>query len=615
MNYYYPLCTNDFVFENIFASESVSPICFYKERKFGIDYFFKIPKLHIENAIILFNQPPKFSINQSNTDGVKFLLEIDSKYLDKDSIICVENEKIIAYQKTIYLNKDNFKIYFFSEQEKKITLLKSFNSLPTKGLMKYEDNFYIISENKCKDFSLSYISDISFDKNKFQKEILFDRKFNYFKGLIYGLSVGIISNKSKEEIELNRSLQEITNAFSIIKNRLEHDNQKGTNRHNTPQIFISGINEKLDDAIWQSEKLFLRIFPNKIPTEQDIIDFLVSNNPTLFESNLEAKKYIELRKFDDEIDGTDKYKNLYKHYLSQNGGNSFYKNLRHLIRSYITATYNEREEISYKFKILIFQIDKFISSEFLKNTSDKQFNLKTIKYDFYNNRLSFEKDFHHLTPNEIEEFSTIINILLNNPKFGNGETNKEQILSIVKSVGSNIIKKDGDGEATSLYKYLTNKLTNYPLDAPKSIVMANFVAFVFNIDSIEKLQSYLENKSIEKHWIAISFWCTFNGFAKISKNFVKPIFDTNNELMQRNIDNYLETIFFKQNNLSESQNKLSLLDTSNDKNFYIEYVQNKYNISYEDFYKLVVLKEKNLTQILIPSESKKLTTLYKKWTK
>jgi len=567
--YYYPLCTNDYVFDNMFASESVSPISFYKRRQFGIDYFYKIPNFHIENAILLFNQPPKFSVEKSNTDVIKFILAIDANYIKDEGRVSIGREEIFGYRKTIYLNKDNFKIYFFSEKDKKIALMKSENSLPTKGLKKYENNFSIMSENKCKEFNLN-TEIIKIDLHELDNEIQFDRKFNYFKGLVYGISVGILSKKSKKEILIKRSLQEITNSFAELKNRIENNSRSSEQhiKYRSDTAFpnvITKLEEKLIHAIGMSEEVFNSLFPSQAFSEKEFVDFLMKDRPGLFNSIEKVKEAIELRKFDDEIDRTSRYKQLIDYYLIKSNKISFFDLLRAQSKNYLESStfpdnYRKKEEANNNFKETLYKLEKFINNEFLKNTVENKFDFKSLKFDFEKNEISFDQDFQKLSQIEIEELTSIINVILNNSKYGKGETSKEQILTIVEKVGDVNSKKSEGGRTTTLFKYLNNEINEYPSNTPRSVVMSNFVAFTLNPDSLEKLQNYLEIKSIDNSWIGYCFWCAFNGFAKISKNFVKPIFDTDNDLMQREIDSYLE-----KSSLSIRNSKAFIITKANEK--------------------------------------------------
>lgn len=117
-----------------------------------------------------------------------------------------------------------------------------------------------------------------------------------------------------------------------------------------------------------------------------------------------------------------------------------------------------------------------------------------------------------------------------------------RVLPIVENVG-NLLSKGKHTKTSQLYQYLNNEINVYSLEKVSSVVMQNFVAFVFNPDSIEKLENFTETKSIEERWMSFAFWCAYNGFANTSKNFVKPIFESGNRDLQRSIDFHLRNLF------------------------------------------------------------------------
>src|SRR5687767_11479169 len=262
--YYYPLCTKDFTFENVFASESISPHVFYSRRGFGIDYFYKIPKVHHENAIILFDAPPVYETGSDNSNIFKFLLAVDKEYLDQTEITTL-SKGIIAYKKTIYLKKNHFKVLFFSEAEKKVICMRSETSLPTKGLKKYLQNFKVIDEDDCRKFDFSIIEEQKIDNGGLREEIFYDRLYNSFKGFVYGVIAGRQSEKSKEEIAIKRNFQEVVNCFSELRNRKETEvNRRGTRygkSFRVPQVSLKSYYDKLIHAIAVAEKLFYDLFP------------------------------------------------------------------------------------------------------------------------------------------------------------------------------------------------------------------------------------------------------------------------------------------------------------------------------------------------------------------
>ncbi|CAN5890942.1 hypothetical protein BH11BAC7_BH11BAC7_35450 [soil metagenome] len=279
MRYYYPLSTRDYVFENIFSSESVSPLNFYKKRGFGIHYFYKLPRLHNENALILYSAPPLYTIDKGNTDAVKFILEIDSSSLREEEIIELKGKEIIAYPQTIYLNRKNFRVLFFSTKDEFFIRLKSTNSLPTKDLNKFKNNFSVISEKDCKEFDLKITENASIVDRDSHTQILFDTKYNHFKGVVYGITLGVMSEKSPEEIQLKRCIQDITNAFAEVKNRFEDFRQNKTsnskiNFHEGNQL--GKYKEKLDVAIKYLENLFNLLFLDQTASDEKIAEFLTT---------------------------------------------------------------------------------------------------------------------------------------------------------------------------------------------------------------------------------------------------------------------------------------------------------------------------------------------------
>src|SRR6478672_12126413 len=196
--YYYPLSSKDFTFENIFSSESISPPIFYKNRGVGIDYFYVIPDVNHKDAIILYNNPPIYDVENS----LKFILQIEESYLDMNSLIVI-SEGVFAYQKTIYLNKNNFTLNFCSERDKRISILRTETSLPTKKLDKYIENFQLINENACKKYFFND-STLKLDTSKTIFLIQADKKYNQFKGLAYGVAAGLYSKLPQEEVQFKK---------------------------------------------------------------------------------------------------------------------------------------------------------------------------------------------------------------------------------------------------------------------------------------------------------------------------------------------------------------------------------------------------------------------------
>ena len=194
--YYYPLSSKEFTFENIFSNESVSPPCVYKLRTFGTDFFNTLSKFHHSEAIILYGEPPVYELDKEAGDHKKFILKIPERILDPNEIVFI-SEKMIGYQKTIYLTKNNFELLFFSEKDIKVCTLKSEATLSTKSYKKYQHNFKVISDSDCRPFETWLLESVKLEKD-WKAVVEFDMRFNFFKGFCYGLLCGSLRSMSKK---------------------------------------------------------------------------------------------------------------------------------------------------------------------------------------------------------------------------------------------------------------------------------------------------------------------------------------------------------------------------------------------------------------------------------
>lgn len=545
MKLYYPLCNKDFCFENIFSTESISPPSFYPLRKFGIDYFFKIPRLHSDNLIILYTSPPSYSLGSHDGETIKFIAEISISALNSSRLIPISDE-VYAYPCTIYLNKDNFRMLFFSDRERRIVVLKSETSLPTKSVKKYEKNFALIEEGDCKPFNLDLSTDARQYKNMDFQDILFDAKLNYFKGFFYGVACGLLNSGSPEYARLRGHLKEIVNVFAELKNTSQEVNS--SSRADNDELH----GKKLRALISETEMLFSRLYPSEPITNEKLLDFLTAKFPDLFPSPSEILYYFRSKLADDRVSGSDnrsKYLAWYNQHFKISDASELFRNLRRNLEDYQMSVRNkskwsghEREKINDSWKETIYRLEKTTQEKFISAGASKDIAITGFRYYLEKNSISFDSNFVLVTGQELERFGAVCNILLSNPKVGRGEVAKEQLLLILRSIGATA---PGMRELLlPFYRYFNNDSSEFHSDE-SSDVYSNVIAFMFNPSSLEKLQNYLESKSISNQWMAYTFWCTFNGFANISRNFVKPIFESSNYIFQENIDNSIGSVIRK----------------------------------------------------------------------
>jgi hypothetical protein len=604
--YYIPLCNKDFTFENIFSSESISPNIFYEKRNFGITHFYQIPTFHNKQLILLFSSIPQFNINAAG--AIKFVLAIKRSEIESNDIIFI-TEGVIAIAKTIYLQKNNFKLLFFTEKELKIVVAKSELSHPTKPVKKYQDNFLVVNENESTEFGINLFGDIQLGNNDIENEINSDRKFNTIKGFIYGLITEIAFEKSPEEIKIKRSIQTLINAHAELKNKIELSNRQTESRYsragNLPlKSFLSNVLGTLKEL----ETHVYLVFPKKELTISEIANMLFTQKPDLFLSIEESIIYVKQKYFDSLFLNTEHYSQLKKKVLSLNSKEDTSSLLENL-NEYFNATFsssgnylankNASRFDENTFKELVFKLENLVTKYYSSNRKYRNINLKDIVYNSISNEITLLSDFGYgLTETDKKEYILLSNVILRFSKLKKGDAGKEEILELVKE-GAQAQNKSVVATNTLLYKYLNNEIPVYSLEKVISNVMRNFVAFIFNSDSIEKLERYLEANNLKYKWMAYSFWCGFNGFANTGSNFLKPIFEANATEIQNQLDSYLleirellgnnllEQRLPKEINLPPEQKKEDQQATD----FFEKFIKNKFNLTSENFLGVIALKK------------------------
>lgn len=602
--YYYPLSTRDFAFENIFSTETVSPASYYAVRTFGFDYFPVLSGINNDQAILLFNQPPAYQ----DENNAKFILRISEDVINPSELVFV-TEGVFAYYGTIYFNKEHLRILFFSTKDIRVAILKSNISLPTKTTDKYDSLFETINESDCKAFPLIDAVMIKAD-DEIRLKVALDKRYNHFKGFIYGLVIGQIANDRKKEASLKIRLQEITNAFAELKSRL--DEQPSAKHENEATKKIHLYIEKLFQAIDTAESEYNNIESTNEIDEQLLIEYLL-NKITRLKSPQQISNYLDYVITNDELLGTSDYKKIVDGYVfSRKTSSPVFQQLRKYIEQFISVfqsaskPMHSPEDLNNRIKLLL----RDATEEHLDQLSTRVYDLKTdlnrIVYDFVSNEVSLNVDQVFLNTKADNEFIFIINAILKFSKSNKGPAEKEMILKIVEEVGSSYTK---GGKETLLYQYLDNRIDVYSLDRASNLVMKNFVAFVFNPDSLEKLDNFLMSKEIEERWMAFSFWGAYNGFANISKNYTNDIFADINIKLQTNIDAYLRhylqmvvnrkvNVLFveERNQYDTSQIVVGTKEDESILEFFNLYVRDKYKLKVDEFTEVLKIKDKKRFQ-------------------
>jgi hypothetical protein len=225
---YYWLPLSSWNLSEIFVTESVSPHSFYKIRMFGTTHNQLTDDngkpLQSDNCLVLY--PNQFSFIPKI--GKPTFLLINSTALDPN-FVEIDKNGLAYYFKTIYFQRGNFQLRFFSEPDKRMFLANSSVILEVKSFKKYDVDFFEVKNDKQ---NILYVSNTPQESNQFQidatiaskskaEQVYFDRAYNQIKGLIFGLLCGTIGKKSGQEIKLETELQKLKSKITALRTYFE----------------------------------------------------------------------------------------------------------------------------------------------------------------------------------------------------------------------------------------------------------------------------------------------------------------------------------------------------------------------------------------------------------
>ena len=245
------LPTSSLNFNNIFSSESISPLGFYSKRNFGYKRFESVEPNSFQNSILLYSHYPTFDIKDYERDNYPMIIEI-SKSIVSDKIKkvkTIDNIEIFQIASTIYLNPFEIKVFFQSEKHLHITLLKAEASLETKMVSIYKS---------CLSFTPNLSNTFKWNKNNFNEikdieesklltEVDLDVKINKIKGFAYCYLIGASSNMPAEFLELKRIIKDIRNITSGLINIYQSQHNSNSKSYSKKQNNSKETNKKIED--------------------------------------------------------------------------------------------------------------------------------------------------------------------------------------------------------------------------------------------------------------------------------------------------------------------------------------------------------------------------------
>jgi len=481
-------------FNNIMASESISPAGFYSVRGFGYKRFEKVEPNNLDKRIILYDKYPIFNISDEELENYPLVIEIDPKYVSEDIIHEYKNG-IFYTEETIYLNPFTTKIYFRDEGERRSTLSKVEQSLSTKMTSIYQSQILVKTPSvETFEWNNNEITDSPID---FAKHISTDRKINKLKGFLYAYLFGANRSLSSEIVTLKKYAKELKNVLSsVVTNPDGRASYKQGEeikilyqKINNAFYKIEGFNEKLQNIVRQKSEEY---------------------NCTNFTEILKAENLYDIWYQKQNLKPSYQIQSFYLPNFQKNS--SVKKN----------SEYDNKEvEENQKY------FDRYFTE--LGNAIDRF--TKSIPYSIINLPILQHCSRVDIVPADKKGFqSKLFN------EYCAENWNKEEFIASrldFATVGGKLFKEElHDNWENSLYKPYINDLrkniashTPFELNSVQNLTLQSFAAFCQKgEDDIEKLEDYLISNEIGDFRIAFALWGIVFGFANMPKTLANDLF-------------------------------------------------------------------------------------------
>ena len=587
----------------LFTTESISPISFYRERNFGNPVNRNQGLIEDTNNLILFDEAIQNPI----------LLKVSTALLDTDFLTEIKaskksNLRSYEYSKTIYLKKGQFNIYFNSNEILNEFLNNTFMLLEVKTTSKYKNELCIIKTVPEK--KAFYQAKLISDKPTFQP--FFDRALNHIKGLIYGYIIGSIGTLAEKEQNLISDLSKLKNTiasvhtdialseqysgFWLINIRKQlKDSQKSyfENFGKQSDVLdtlllrleeIDNLNKmRCDELSKQKSPSYKSDYEKELISlekiKQKLYQYEVEHEITFLREELEQIKHAEKRKGElkgktreyfkigtEEYDRKQELKNL----ISKFEENEEYQILKREVNLY--------EERIRNFQFGLTQFDTSITEQFSRiseylheitktttnyflSRNNKTNNFPDISFeiglssivDFYFHKSNNYNDFlvvfpralsTNLKDSELELLTVTVNAILSKPQGRLGNFSEQNILDIIKDIGEHLPENSYKQTLRDYYKYRIGK--NDFFDFPDNFVMANIITFLMKLNGHDQINKMLVAKNIHKRQIAFLLYGAYLGFSNMPKTFTNIVFDSENSELFSYIDNYLFNNYINQ---------------------------------------------------------------------
>ena len=466
--YYIP--TSSLNFNNILSSESISPKAFYQGRAFGYSRWASIPENPYENSIVLYDQLCSFVRPKSDYEDHPMVVEVVLDDIIIDAFTRLDEHTVLS-DRTIYLDPFTTRIFFFSENEKRIALSLSDSSIETKFVRLYQKKILVIAPPVV-SYQLPNLSKEVQSLN--MAEIDRDKRINRMKGLLYGYYIGGLLSSSREYVIKLNSQREIQDILAAVLASYDHKA--------TPQQ--RARLKELYSSLQPEIPFFTKL--SNIVSEKSLFDAIVS---------LVRGEYGYIR---GEFDVDRKISQL----LSANpqeGRNPVIEEINLLIRQTKTVMARKVKPIS----VMEGQIVVMDGSLLHINLPGLSNSDKVLYTAWINNVLS--KD----------EYS------------GKISTFKEMLSDDVTRKAKEVFEPEWKGSypeitLNALRRHVRGDEFNHVW---KEDIYSALSAVIIRGDDWQKLLQYMQDKVMTDYRLAFSMYGTINGFANLPRDFTDVLFN------------------------------------------------------------------------------------------
>lgn len=594
---------NQWNLNEVFTSESISPISFYAIRGFGNPVNRNEGRFEDANYLVLFEE-------QVSSD---IIIEISRELLDKAALQDTKSG-YHEYYKTIYLQNGLFKVHFNTVEKMQEFLNQQFMLLEVKAVSKYKSESFVVSEQKAKKTSqVSFQPKILSEQR--EKEPFFDKAFNQIKGLIYGYVIGSLGSLGENEQGLVSDLTKLKNTIGGIHTDIALSDQYSN-------FWLMNVKRQIRDC----EERFRKQFDNKTSdvfstltlrlqevdslnkmrceelskqkspsykrdyeTEQENLEqarrevylYECEHNITPLKEEFEKIKQEEKDRGEAKGKKREYYKkdeNPEKYYRKQELKNEIeefekndyeYKLLKNKVYALEDRIKNFQQggtqfdtSINEQFNRITEQLNDIVkrTNNYFLSKNNKESELPDISFkidlasltNFYFNKNKSYSNFSIQLPDvlsneisnpEIDLLKISLNSVLSFPQGRLGNYSEENVLKIIAEIGRHLPDSDFKNTLREYYSYRTAKSENFVF--PENDILASTIIFLMKMQGHDQINKMLIAKSVKNKKVAFMLYGAYTGFANLPKTFTNLIFDSENHKLQYFIDNYLFNALIK----------------------------------------------------------------------